>query len=96
MVLIVLFTYLTGTSAPATWVRDEISGLLKGETKTPALQWLGKYATLIIGAMIALTALLVLVAPFRSAQLVLIVTVIVGILSIVLLAIRNLFVKSSK
>ncbi|MBA3679287.1 hypothetical protein H0W80_03830, partial [Candidatus Saccharibacteria bacterium] len=95
MLLIVLFTYLTGTSQPALWVRDEISGLLKGEAKTPALQWLGTYSTLIIGILIAATALLIVFAPFRSAPLTLISASVAGLISIFLLAVRKATTKNS-
>lgn len=96
MFVIIIFTYMTGTSKPASWVRNELAQLLKGEAKTPALKWIGTYATIIIGVLIALVALVLVFAPFRSAPLVLTLATIVGLISIILLAVRAATLKVSR
>lgn len=96
MLLIVVFTYLSGTSVAATWVRNELANLMKGEAKTPALKWLGNYAMIIIGVLIALTSLIIVFAPFHSAPFVLIATTIAGIACVILLAVRKAVSKSAR
>lgn len=96
VLILVIFTYLTGTSVAATWIRDTLSGLFTGHTKTPALKWLGEHAVPIVGILVALTALIVVFAPFSSIPFAFTTSIIIGILCIVLLSLRAAVLKPKR
>jgi hypothetical protein len=86
--IVIAFALLAGLSKWAVWVRQHIANLFNGEMNLPAFQWLAKNAYVVVGALVGISAVVVILAPFSSAGFALWTAVIIGIVCILILSLK--------
>ncbi len=86
--IVIVFGVLAGPSKWAVWLRQHFADLVSGEMKLPAMQWLAQNAYIVAGALVAITAVAIILAPFSSITFAIWMSIIVGIICVLLISLK--------
>lgn len=89
LVLIIVFTFLTGPSKLSVWIRGQLSKIFKNKSNSPLIIWISKYANYIITSLLILTFLLTIFPIIKSGWYLISLFAIVGIICVILISLRN-------
>jgi hypothetical protein len=84
-----VFLFLSGPSAAATWLRAKLGGLIKNYKNNSFVKFLAANASTVIGVIGLLVAALIVLINFSSPWYPLILIVLGGLLSVLILAVKQ-------